>query len=81
MTIEIHRPEIEALIQQRLQTGAFHDVEHVLLHALRTSERPAGPSAGGSDAKDLVELFANSPFAGLSIDFERDQDTCREIVM
>ena len=26
-------------------------------------------------AKNLVELFANSPFAGLDMDFERDKDT------
>jgi hypothetical protein len=79
MTIEIHQPEIEALIQQRLQSGAFHDVEEVLLHALRTSEPPATSSLRASEAKNLVELFANSPFAGLSMDFERDKDTGREI--
>ncbi len=42
MTIEIHQPEIEALIQQRLQSGAFHDVEEVLLHALRRLVRSRG---------------------------------------
>jgi len=34
MTIEINRPEIEALIQQRLQSGAFESVEDVLFDAL-----------------------------------------------
>ncbi len=34
MTIEIKRPEIEALIQQRLHTGAFENVEDVILDAL-----------------------------------------------
>ncbi|MGA7409102.1 MAG: hypothetical protein WBW33_01380 [Bryobacteraceae bacterium] len=34
MNIEIHKPELEALIQQQLQTGAFRDVEDVLMHAL-----------------------------------------------
>jgi hypothetical protein len=69
MTIEIHQPEIEALIQQRLQSGAFHDVEDVLLHALRTSEPPAaGPAASG--AKNLVELF--EPVRGLLTDEEID---------
>ena len=76
---EIHQPEIEALIQQRLQSGVFHDVEEVLLHALRTSELPASASARGSEAKNLVELFASSPFAGMSMDFERDKDSGREM--
>jgi antitoxin ParD1/3/4 len=40
MTIEINRPEIEALIQQRLHSGAFESVEDVLVDALEMqSER------------------------------------------
>ncbi|MGC2450099.1 MAG: hypothetical protein WA477_20785 [Candidatus Sulfotelmatobacter sp.] len=34
MTIEINRPEIEALIQQRLRSDAFESVEDVLFDAL-----------------------------------------------
>jgi len=34
MTIEINRPEIEAIIQQRLRSGAFESVEDVLFDAL-----------------------------------------------
>ena len=34
MTIEIKRPEIEALIQQRLHSGAFESVEDVIFDAL-----------------------------------------------
>lgn len=34
MTIEIKRPEVEALIQERLQSGAFESVEDVILDAL-----------------------------------------------
>jgi hypothetical protein len=34
MTIEIKRPEIEALIQQRRHSGAFESVEDVLFDAL-----------------------------------------------
>lgn len=34
MTIEIKRPEIEALIQQRLRSGGFESVEDVLFDAL-----------------------------------------------
>jgi antitoxin ParD1/3/4 len=34
MTIEINRPEIEALIQKRLHSGAFESVEDVLFDAM-----------------------------------------------
>jgi len=40
MAIEIKRPEIEELIQQRLRSGAFESVEDVLFDALEMqSER------------------------------------------
>jgi hypothetical protein len=42
MTIEINRPEIEALIQHRLHSGAFQSVEDVLFDALEIqAEREA----------------------------------------
>jgi len=37
MTIEIQRPELEALITQRLQSGLFQNVEDVLIQSLRTT--------------------------------------------
>jgi Arc/MetJ-type ribon-helix-helix transcriptional regulator len=38
VTIEITRPEIEALINRRLETGSFKDAEDVILQALKSSE-------------------------------------------
>ena len=37
MTIEITRPEVEALILQRLSSGRFADPQDMILDALRTS--------------------------------------------
>ena len=37
MTIHITRPEVEAIINERLQSGAFQDAEDVILQALRSS--------------------------------------------
>ena len=42
MTIQITKPEIEALINQRLQSGEFKDAEDVILHALKSAEAPHG---------------------------------------
>lgn len=42
MTIQINRPEIEALIERRLNSGAFESVEDVLFDALEVQrEREA----------------------------------------
>ncbi len=46
VTIQITRPEVEALINQRLKRGAFKDAEDVILQALKASE---------SDEQDAVE--------------------------
>ncbi|HMD85772.1 MAG TPA: hypothetical protein VKO18_13840 [Terriglobia bacterium] len=37
MTIEIRRPELEALIQERMKSGVFESVEDVLLQALKSA--------------------------------------------
>ena len=40
MTIEIHRPELEALIVQRMKSGPFHKIEDALMQALETAPAP-----------------------------------------
>ena len=44
MTIEITRPEIESLIQERLQSGAFRDAEDVILSALQSYATQPAPT-------------------------------------
>jgi Arc/MetJ-type ribon-helix-helix transcriptional regulator len=45
MSIQITRPEVEALIKRRLETGSFQDAEDVILQALKSSETQAQASA------------------------------------
>ena len=33
MTIEIHKPELEALIRQRMESGEFQNVDDLLIQA------------------------------------------------
>jgi hypothetical protein len=78
MTIETHTPELEELIAERMQSGAFRDVDDLLIHAIKSTpvntpveyKRPPGK-------KSLVEVFA--PLRGLELDFERSHDTLRDI--
>ena len=74
MTIQITKPEVEALINQRLQSGAFKDAEDVILQALQSSPPPA---AEAPPAKDLEELFA--PLRGLNIEFTRNPSKGRPV--
>jgi len=77
MTIQINKPEVEALINERLQSGAFKDAEDVILHALQSSTSAALESDDVAPAKDIVELFA--PLRGLDLDFSRNPSTGRPV--
>jgi Arc/MetJ-type ribon-helix-helix transcriptional regulator len=45
MTIEIRKPELEALIRERMQTGRFQSIEEALLQALRLSPSSTGTAS------------------------------------
>jgi Arc/MetJ-type ribon-helix-helix transcriptional regulator len=56
-------------IRQRLGTKAATAIPSVTADAVPVHVR----------AKNLVELFADSPFKGADLQFERDKDTGRDI--
>ncbi len=71
MTIEIRRPELEALIMQRMRSGGFHDVEDALLQALKTSPTVGAPSEASRDKRtgaDLIAALQASPYRELDIE-------------
>jgi hypothetical protein len=72
MTIEIHKPELEAPIRQRMESGGCEDVEDVLIGALRsTTERPVLPM---KLRRNLVDVLSEPPFAGSNLVIERQKD-------
>lgn len=62
MTIEITRPEVEALIRQRLSSGRFADPQDMILDALRTS--PDVRRMG----TELVAAMQASPAQGIDLE-------------
>jgi hypothetical protein len=74
MTIEIQRPELEALIHERMKSGAFQNVEDVLMQALKASptldEKDAGRTNEKSSATgaELVEAMQGSPFKEIELE-------------
>jgi hypothetical protein len=88
MTIEIHRPELEALIQDWMNTGAFPTVEDALMQALKSSPLPAEPSAGSatgaSSSTGAVVLAAlqASPYPEIDLTPPRVRlDNVRDVVL
>ena len=66
MTIQITRPEVEALIRKRLETGKFEDAEDVILHALRSSGAEIA-EAGQQRAEAIERLRTFGKTHGLSL--------------
>jgi hypothetical protein len=82
MTIEITRPETEALIHQCLQSGQFHDVDELLveaLDALREKNDNGGVPPPGLPQKSLTEVFQMVRGLADDVDFSRSRDTGRPV--
>jgi hypothetical protein len=68
MMIEVQKPELEALIRERMMSGAFQNVEDVLTEALKSSppseKKIAGSLVEGLPAMgaELVAAMQASPF-------------------
>ena len=80
MTIEIHRPELEALIMERMKAGAFQNVEDVLMQALETSPlvKPATPAKSRTGA-DLIAAMQASPYREIEIEPARYRLPVRDV--
>jgi hypothetical protein len=84
MTIEIHQPELEALIRERMKTGAFPTVEDALIQALKSSPLPAGQRAltsngtPGPTGADLVAAMQASPYKETDLEPARDRMPVRD---
>ncbi len=63
---------LEAWLDRVLQSAVYSTQAQAVEHA----RNPAGPH---TSRKSLVQLFAESPFKGLDMIFERDPDTGRPV--
>jgi hypothetical protein len=77
LNIEIHRPELEALILQQMQTGGFRDVEDVLLHALTVAAAADHEPTGA----ELVAAMQACPVKEVDIEPERFPMPVRDVVL
>jgi Arc/MetJ-type ribon-helix-helix transcriptional regulator len=66
MTIQITKPEVEALIEERLQSGRFTDAEDVILQALQSSATASLPP-GEHRAEAIERLRTFGKAHGLSL--------------
>jgi hypothetical protein len=82
MTIEIHRPELEALILERMKLGGFQNVEDVLMQALEASpvtDVKSATAAKGRTGADLIAAMQSSPFREIEIEPARYRMPVRDV--
>ena len=83
MTVQL-KPETERLVQEEIRSGHFHSVDELIVQGVNAwrekhrvsevGEKP-GKHRRPEGKKSLAQLFAESPFRGLSMNFERFSDT------
>lgn len=77
------KPETERLVEEEIKRGHFHSVDELIVQSVyawrekhqveQSGETPATrPRPEGK--KSLAQLFAESPFKGLSMNFEQFPD-------
>lgn len=83
MIIEIHKPEFENLIRERMASGEFQTVEDVLMQALQSSlavEQPAAPPRKPrKPKKSLGQFLLESPLRDSGLKLERQRDFPRPV--
>jgi hypothetical protein len=87
ITVDI-RPEVQAELARRAAARGI-DVPAYVATLLEQAAQPEAPELRDATArpkrqrppgrKSLAQLFAESPFRGLDLDFERDRDLGRDI--
>jgi hypothetical protein len=86
MTIEICKPELEALIRERMKSGTFDNVEDVLIQALKSSPLQ---SVKGTDPSDetpiptgaaLIKAMQASPYKEIVFEPMRERLPVRDVV-
>lgn len=80
MIVEIHKPELENLIRERMTSGEFQNVEDVLIQALKASpgseqrtEPPRKPK------QSLGQFLLESPLRDSGLKLERRRDLPRSV--
>jgi putative addiction module CopG family antidote len=83
--MEVHlQPEQEAFIRQRIQAGRFATPDEALREAvslLEEQEKRHQPKPQAAERKSLAQLFAESPFRALDLEFPRDKDALRPLAL
>ena len=78
MTIEIHQPELEALILELMESGAFRSVEEALIQALKSTPLPGPAFPTVPTGAELIAAMQASPYKELDLEPSRPHLAVRD---
>jgi hypothetical protein len=85
MTIDVHHPELEALIQVWMRTGRFSSVEEALIDALKSApsarQESSQKARSGRTGSALVAAMQASPFREIEIEPARIPMPMRDLAL
>jgi hypothetical protein len=83
VTIEVHQPELEALIRERMESGRFTSVEDALLDALKPASPPEGESRERTQltGADLLAAMQRSPYKEVDLEPSRPHLPVRDAAL
>jgi hypothetical protein len=81
MTIKLNDEQVR-LVTEVVEAGAAHSLEEAVDQAVRVlNSQTTGNRPVHQQVDNLADLFARSPFRGLNMEFERDPDTGRDVIL
>lgn len=83
MSIEIHEPELEAMIRNRMVVGRFQSVEEMLRQALEAAPLPAEQKRERArrTGADLVAVMQAMPYKDIDIEPSRPHLQVRDVTL
>lgn len=80
MSIDIHKPELEQMLEEEILSGDFNSVEDLLIQAINAlRQKKAAPPSPVRPRKNLADFLLESPFAASDLNLERQQDYGRSV--
>ncbi len=79
MTIEILNPELEALIDKKMESGQFRTIEEALLQALKSAPGSESEIVVPAPKQNFYEFLRESSLWNSGLEIERSKDGPRPV--
>jgi hypothetical protein len=72
-------PETERLVREEISSGHVRSIDELIKVGVQALREKHARQVGEPAPRSLVQFFRESPLVGLELEFDREQDTGRDI--